>query len=92
MVTRRSSSLLSDDMTAVCGNCCETTWLYPRPNGERVALDDGLGLGPIIIVEGKAYEVTGACGYRRHAESCTGSCRSTEGSSNRVADDDFLWP
>jgi hypothetical protein len=88
------SSLLADDMMAVCGNCCETTWLCPRPNGEKVALDDGIGLGPIIIVEGKAYEVAGARGYRRHADRCTRNCKSAElpPPTSYVTGDDFLWP
>jgi hypothetical protein len=88
-----TDSLLSDEMSGVCGNCCETTWAYPQPNGTLVQLDNALG-GPYLIAGGKAYEVGGARGYRRHADSCTGSCRSAEGSplTSHVTDDDFLWP
>jgi hypothetical protein len=93
-MVRSESGLLSSDMTAVCGTCCETIWLYPRPNGDKVALDDGLGLGPFLIAGGNVYELPGARGYRRHADSCTGSCKSAEGSllTSHVTDDDFLWP
>jgi hypothetical protein len=86
-------SLLSSEMLGVCGNCCQATWLYPRPNGALVQLDNVLG-GPFVILEDKAHEVGGAGGYRRHSDSCTGTCKSASALSltSYVSDDDFLWP
>jgi hypothetical protein len=86
-------SLLSDEMSGVCGNCCEITWAYPQPNGTLVRLDNVLG-GPFVIFDDKAYEVGGVRGYRRHSESCTGSCRSAGGllPTNHVSCEEFLWP
>jgi hypothetical protein len=79
-------------MLGSCGNCCAATWLYPRPNGALVQLDNVLG-GPFVIFEDKVYEVGGVGGYRRHSDSCAGTCKSASALSpaGQVIEDDFLW-
>jgi hypothetical protein len=91
-MVNREDRCFSDEMMGVCGNCCQTTWAYPQPNGTLVQLDNIVG-GPFVIFEDKAYEVGGISGYRRHSDSCTGSCRSASALpfTSEVSDDDFLW-
>jgi hypothetical protein len=90
MVDRSDS--LSDEKVAICGSCCQRTWAYEQPNGTLVQLDNASG--PYLIADGKAFEVGGDRGYRRHSDNCSGSCPSASALplASYVSDDDFLWP
>jgi hypothetical protein len=85
----KQTDLVSDHVKVLCGHCGEAIWSYSTPNGKSVALDDGVGLGPYVIIGTKAYKGGPTDGYRGHFDHCEPFAAFRD---SRVSADEFLWP
>lgn len=89
-MTKPPTKPLEDHAKTRCRLCGATVWLYKKPLGGYVALENAPGVW-VIDGHNRAYEGFDPVGFRSHWDHCPKNPILTS-VAPLISESDFLWP